>query len=55
MEIIGRFAKSAEELNEYELFANTPVWLPTRAECSQFNSDVKGYIKCLREAKLSLC
>ena len=54
MEIVGRFPLSEVEEHEYQVFANTPVWLPTRTECSQFNDDVKAYIKCLREAIIVL-
>ena len=54
MEVVGRFPKSNEEQAEYKVFGNIPVWLPTRTECSQFNTDVKGYIKCLRKVVIVL-
>ena len=49
MEVVGRFTADKEE-EEYEIAPNTPAWLPTRVECSQFTSEVKSQLKWLREA-----
>ena len=49
MEVVGRYPTQKEE-DEYEILHNTPVWLPTRTECSQFKSDIIAQLKWLREA-----
>ena len=47
MEIVGRFPSDKEAI-EYEVAKNTPVWLPTEEDCSQFTKIVKEYLSQLR-------
>jgi hypothetical protein len=49
MEVVGRFTANKEG-EEYEIAPNTPAWLPTRMECTQFTSEVRNQLKWLREA-----
>ena len=47
MEVVGRFPSDKEAI-EYEVAKNTPVWLPTGEDCSQFTKIVKEYLSHLR-------
>eukprot|EP00092_Neocalanus_flemingeri_P101824 GFUD01130185.1.p1 GENE.GFUD01130185.1~~GFUD01130185.1.p1 ORF type:complete len:280 (-),score=16.46 GFUD01130185.1:62-901(-) len=48
LEALGKFP-TQEEMDTYEIASNTPVWLPTRRECSQFTTELVSNLKCLSE------
>ena len=50
MEVVGRYA-TADEMDEFEVRGDTPVWLPTKPELPQFSAEIRNGLIYLRKVK----
>ena len=49
--VVGRYP-SDEEIAEFDVEKDAPVWLPTDVSTTQFTGDIRGAISYLREANI---
>ena len=50
MEVVGRYA-TADEMDEFEVRGDTPVWLPTKPELLKFSAEIRNGLIYLRKVK----